>query len=338
MRIAIQINDPLNLGNTTYALIIECLRREHKIFIYSLNSLYHYNYNYNYHQDNYNLDTRHRQQTEDQGCNLIAKAQEAVIENNKIVLLPEKKVYLKDYDLILMRNDPPFDMRYITATYLLEKLEKLENNKTLVLNDPKAVRNFPEKIFAYPQYSFPTLISEDLEAISEFCLQYQPFIVKPLYDCGGKGILKFSQYDESIKNVLELLLVKYNTPIIIQQFSAKVLTEGDKRVVILDGEILGAFVRKSNKSFRVNMCFGGEPSITSLSPREKEISSIIAADLKAKGIGLIGLDLLDEKITEINVTSVDGIPPLERLYPGIKAAAQCVDYFERSVAGVRTVI
>lgn len=301
MKVAIQINNFNQIGKTTIYLIEEALNRGHTVFVYPVDKL--------------SLD----------GSKIIAKGRLLEESNEKFDFSEDFDIDLDKMDLILMRNDPPFDARYITATYILERCS------AAVLNDPKSVRNLPEKFVNYDGYKFNTLITEDMERIKSFCEEYgKPFVVKPLYSHGGNDIKRFDCFTEESEAEIKELIKKYNAPIVVQEFCDKVLTDGDRRIVLLKGGILGCFRRKNDKSFIVNTCLGGEFLSYELTPTEKAICVKISADLNKMGIMLAGVDMLDGRITEINVTSIAGVRELNQLY-NINAASICWSAFEERV-------
>ena len=294
MRIAVQINNYSNLGKTTNYLVNYALERHYDVFFYPVKNL-----------------------------SIIKKDVVTMCKSAKhLNMQKECKLYLKDCDLVLMRNDPPFDMGYITATYMLERCG------TLVLNDPKSVRSFPEKFIDYQKYTPDTFISQDINLIEDFCKQYKSFVIKPLYQFGGNDIFKFDTYSQQSEQIIQDLISKYRLPIVVQQFCNKVIERGDKRIIVLDGKILGCFARKHQSgNFIANMCKGGIPTICNLSKNETAICEKIAEDLKDKKIILAGIDMIDEKVIEINVTSIAGLPELELLYQR-NFARDCMCVFE----------
>ena len=216
----------------------------------------------------------------------------------------------EDIDVVLMRQDPPFDMAYQTAAHILEFLK----GQTLVLNDPAWVRSSPEKILPllYPDIIPPTLISRDLQAISEFRETHPDTIIKPLYGNGGEGVFRLKPGDGNFKSLLEMFFARSREPIIAQAFLPAV-SEGDKRILIIDGEPVGAINRVPLKGeTRSNMHVGGRPEKIGLSARDLEICAAIGPLLREKGQIFVGIDVIGDYLTEINVTSPTGIQELER--------------------------
>ncbi|NKB55717.1 MAG: glutathione synthase [Alphaproteobacteria bacterium] len=217
---------------------------------------------------------------------------------------------LSTMDVILMRQDPPFDMAYITATHILEHIHP----KTLVVNDPANVRNAPEKIFVtrFPELMPPTLITSSREEILEFRAEHEDIIVKPLYGNGGAGVFHIQPGDENLSALLELFTEIYREPIIVQRYLPDVRA-GDKRIILVDGKAVGATNRvPPDGEARSNMHVGGTPKPTTLTPREEEICETIGPDLKRLGLIFVGIDVIGDYLTEINVTSPTGLQEVNR--------------------------
>ena len=212
---------------------------------------------------------------------------------------------VSDYDVVMMRQDPPFDLSYITATHILEKLPK----STLVVNNPFEVRNAPEKIFVtnYPHLMPKTLITRDLQSIKGFREEFKDIIIKPLYGNGGQGVFHVLPSDENFNSILEMFFNQNKEPIIIQEY-LKDVRNGDKRIILLDGEIVGAINRIPQQGeSRSNMHVGGQAHKTILTKRDKFICKEISQSLKDKELLFVGIDIIGDFITEINVTSPTGI-------------------------------
>jgi len=215
-----------------------------------------------------------------------------------------------DMDVILMRQDPPFDMQYITATHLLERIHP----KTLVVNDPAQVRNAPEKIFVteFPDLMPPTLITSSREQIQAFRAQHKDIIVKPLYGNGGAGVFHLKEDDENLNSLLELFETMYREPIIAQAY-LKDVRKGDKRIILVDGEPVGAINRvPAEGEARSNMHVGGQAVQSILTEREKEICARIGTALRERGMIFVGIDVIGDYMTEINVTSPTGLQEINR--------------------------
>ena len=225
--------------------------------------------------------------------------------------LGERAVHdLSHLDVVLMRQDPPFDMAYITATHILERVHP----KTLVVNDPAAVRNAPEKLFVtlFKDLMPPTLITSDRLAIREFRAEHKDIILKPLYGNGGAGVFRVKEDDENIGSLLEMFTQFYREPVIVQRYVPEV-RKGDKRIILVDGEFTGAINRvPAAGEARSNMHVGGKPEATTLSQREKQICATIGPELKARGLVFTGIDVIGDYLTEINVTSPTGIAEVKR--------------------------
>ncbi len=224
----------------------------------------------------------------------------------------------KDVDIILMRQDPPFDMGYITACHLLEMI----SDKTLVVNDPAYVRGTPEKLFplAYPGIMPPTLISRDMQAIAAFRDDYKDIILKPLYGNGGAGVFRLKPGDSNFSSLMEMFLERSHEPIIAQAFLPDV-RNGDKRIILIDGKAVGAINRRPLPGeTRSNLHVGGTAEKTDLSDDDMRICEAIGPELKRRGQILVGIDVIGDKLTEVNVTSPTGLQELKR-FSGIDAAS-----------------
>ena len=212
---------------------------------------------------------------------------------------------LSDYDVIMMRQDPPFDLSYITATHILEKI----SNKSLVVNNPFEVRNAPEKILVtnFTDLMPQTLISKDVNIIKSFRNEYKDIIIKPLYGNGGQGVFHVKPEDENLSSILEMFLNQNNQPLMVQEYIPDV-RNGDKRIILLNGESVGAINRIPSKGeSRSNMHVGGKPEKTKLTERDQFICKTISQTLKDKGLIFVGIDIIGDYLTEINVTSPTGI-------------------------------
>ena len=231
-----------------------------------------------------------------------------------------------DVDVILMRQDPPFDMAYITAAHLLELLK----GTTLVMNDPEWVRSSPEKLFPilFPGLLPETLISRDPTEIAAFRERHGDIILKPLYGNGGSGVFKVNSKDSNYASLMEMFMERSREPIIAQAF-LKDVAKGDKRVILIDGEAVGAINRVPKEGeARSNLHVGGTAMPVDLTERDLEICSIIGPELKKRGLVLVGIDVIGDKLTEINVTSPTGIQELKR-FTGTDAAELFWDAVER---------
>jgi glutathione synthase len=233
---------------------------------------------------------------------------------------------LSGMDVVLMRQDPPFDMAYISATHLLERIHP----KTLVVNDPAEVRNAPEKLFvtSFAEFVPPTLISSDAREIRAFRAEHKDIILKPLYGNGGAGVFRVREGDENLGSLLEMFTVFYREPVIAQRYLPEV-RKGDKRIILVDGEFAGAINRvPAAGEARSNMHVGGRPEATELTAREKAICAAIGPELKKRGFIFTGIDVIGDYMTEINVTSPTGIQEVRR-FGGADIAALIWDAIER---------
>ena len=234
------------------------------------------------------------------------------------ILSAEMAVPLKDFDVVWLRQDPPFDMHYITTTHLLEMVHP----KTLVVNDPFWVRNYPEKLLVlnFPTLTPPTTIARDIETIRAFKAKYQDIILKPLYGNGGAGVFRLDSSDRNLSSLHELFASFSREPLIAQKFLPDV-SNGDKRVILVEGKPVGAINRiPAEGETRSNMHVGGRPEKVNLSERDIEICEAIGPLLREKGQIFVGIDIIGDYLTEINLTSPTGIQELER-FDDINVAA-----------------
>jgi glutathione synthase len=232
---------------------------------------------------------------------------------------------LSKLDVVLMRQDPPFDMAYITATHILERIHP----KTLVVNDPFHVRNAPEKLFVtqFKDLMPPTLITSDRREIDAFRAAHKQIILKPLYGNGGAGVFRVKEDDENMGAMLEMFTAFYREPVIVQRYVPEV-RKGDKRIILVDGALAGAINRvPAAGEARSNMHVGGKPEATTLSKREEAICAALAPELKARGLIFTGIDVIGDYLTEINVTSPTGIREVKR-FGGADIAAMVWDAIE----------
>ncbi len=222
-----------------------------------------------------------------------------------------QKIFLDDYDVVLVRQDPPFNMSYITATYLLEMV----SDKTLVLNDPKSIRDNPEKLsmFNFKNIIPPTLISKNIEQCFNFQKKYKKTIIKPLYGNGGEGISKLEGTSVILKRKILKLINRYKQPIVMQKYLSEI-KEGDRRIILIDGEYAGSVARIPKKgSVTANFHTGGTAKKVGLVRRDKKICNILKPFLKKNKLFFTGIDVIGNYLTEINVTSPTGIQEINRL-------------------------
>jgi glutathione synthase len=232
---------------------------------------------------------------------------------------------LSKLNVVLMRQDPPFDMSYITATHILERIHP----KALVVNDPFHVRNAPEKLFVTEFKSLmpPTLITSDREEIKKFRAEHKEIILKPLYGNGGAGVFRVKQDDENLGSMMEMFTAFYREPVIVQRYLPEV-RKGDKRIILVDGKAVGAINRvPADGEARSNMHVGGKPEACTLTKRENEICETIGPELKKRGLIFTGIDVIGDYLTEINVTSPTGIQEIKR-FGGADIAALIWDTIE----------
>lgn len=300
LKIAVQM-DPLegvNIhGDSTFALMLEAQARGYELFVYSVQTLSLW--------DN------------EKGKRVFARGRNVKVQRvdgNHADFGSEKTVDLTEFDVLLMRQDPPFDMGYITATHILEQIHGIGKDKVFVVNNPRSVRNAPEKILAtlWPELMPPTLISRDLIAIREFRAEYKDIIIKPLFGNGGIGVFRIQEGDENFNSLLEMQFSLSTEPLMIQKYEPAV-KKGDKRIILVDGEPIGAINRVPQKGdLRSNMHVGGVAEKTELTARDMEICRKIGPTLKEQGLIFVGIDVLGDYLTEINVTSPTGLQELDR--------------------------
>ena len=312
LKVAIQM-DPIEKidigGDSTFALALEAQARGHSLVYYGPRDL-------SFREGKVTARVRP----------LIVRA----IKGDHFTL-GEKSVYdLSKADVVLMRQDPPFDMAYITATHVLENIHP----RTLVVNDPAHVRNAPEKIFVtqFEGLMPPTLITSDRAEIDSFRKEHKDIIVKPLYGNGGAGVFRVKPDDENLGALLEMFTAFYREPVIVQRYLPEV-RQGDKRIILVDGEFAGAINRvPAAGEARSNMHVGGRPEATTLTAREKHICDTIGPELKKRGLIFTGIDVIGDYLTEINVTSPTGIHEVKR-FGGADIAKLIWDAIERRKAG-----
>jgi glutathione synthase len=263
-----------------------------------------------------------------EGGRLQARAERLEVRRQKgdhFTLGKPETIDLADMDAVLLRQDPPFDMAYITTTHLLERVHP----ETLVVNDPAEVRNAPEKLFVarYPDLMPPTLITRDRERIVAFRAEHKDIIIKPLYGNGGAGVFHVTPEDENLNALLEQFAEFFREPLIAQAYLADV-RQGDKRIILIDGEPAGAINRVPEEGeARANMHAGAEPLAATLTGREREICDIIGPDLKQRGLIFVGIDVIGGYLTEINVTSPTGLQEINR-FDNVCLEAQIWDAIE----------
>ena len=312
MKIAIQMDHISTIhikGDTTFALALEAQRRGHELFHYTPDRL-------------------------SMRDGKVSARVEALLvrdnENDYYSLAEPQRILLQTMDVVLLRQDPPFDMNYITTTHLLERI----GSKTLVVNDPNWVRNSPEKIFVteFPDLMPETLITRDVSEVNAFRAEFGDIIIKPLYGNGGAGVFLLTKDDKNLGSLLEMFNVLYPEPFVVQRYLADV-SAGDKRIILIDGEAVGAINRVAAKTdARSNMHIGGRAEKTELTKRDREICERIGPSLKERGLLLVGIDVIGNYMTEINVTSPTGIRELKR-FGGADAAKLFWDKVESKIIG-----
>ncbi len=246
---------------------------------------------------------------------------------------PVEELDLSRFDIVLMRQDPPFDMAYITATHLLELLPE---TGPLVVNDPAAVRNAPEKLFVlrFRELMPPTLLTLDADEIRAFWREHGEIVLKPLFGNGGAGIVHLRQGDDNLASLLDMYGQINREPVMVQRYVPEV-RQGDKRIILVEGEPVGAVLRvPAEGEARANLHVGGRAEKTTLTRREREICEAIGPSLREQGLVFVGIDVLGDYITEINVTSPTGIQEIGRL-DGVNLAVDIWDAIEARFAARR---
>ncbi|MCL2715650.1 MAG: glutathione synthase [Alphaproteobacteria bacterium] len=293
LNVAVQM-DPIGRikiqGDSTFALLLEAQKRGHTLSYYTPDRL-----------------SLH-------GRDLVAPIQRLTVRDqagDHFTLGEPRREALQSFDVVLLRQDPPFDLAYITSTHLLERIHP----QTLVVNDPASVRNAPEKLFVmdFPQLMPPTLISRDLEEINAFRARYGAVVMKPLHGFGGAAVFRIAPQDMNFGSLFDMFAVTFREPWVIQQFIPEV-KEGDKRIILVDGTFAGAVNRvPAADDLRSNMVRGGAACATELTPRESEICATLGPVLRQRGLIFVGIDVINGSLTEINVTSPTGIRAIARL-------------------------
>jgi glutathione synthase len=310
LNVAVQM-DPIETvkidADSTFALMLEAQARGHR--------LWHY-------------EVRHMSL---RGQRLTARANPVVLRReagNHFTFGPTERLDLGTMDVVLMRQDPPFDMAYITATHMLEHIHP----KTLVVNDPAAVRNAPEKLLVahFPELMPPTLITWDRAAIAEFRAEFRDIIIKPLFGNGGIGVFRVKEDDENFGSILDSHFSRTTEPLMIQRYEPAVRL-GDKRIILVDGEPMGAVNRvPAAGDARSNMHVGGRAEKSQLTPRRSRARAAIGPYLRERGLLFVGIDVIGDYLTEINVTSPTGLQEITR-FDGIKIEEAIWDRIEAKV-------
>ena len=307
LHIAIQmdaISDIDIAGDSSFALLLEAQARGHEIFYYT--------------PENLVLDGGHARA---RGASLRVTDKAGA----HFKLGDMRSQNLAECDVVLLRQDPPFNMAYITTTYILERIHP----KTLVVNDPSQVRNAPEKLFVfdYQHLMPPTLVTRALEDTRAFQVEHDDIIIKPLYGNGGASVFRLKPDDTNLAALVEVLQEMAPEPFVVQQYRPEIKA-GDKRIILVDGEIAGAINRVPPKGeTRSNMHVGGMPEATKLTRRERDICAELGPDLKKRGLIFAGIDVIGDYLTEVNVTSPTGLRQIEA-FDGTNIAAKIWDVVE----------
>jgi glutathione synthase len=312
LNVAVQMDpiERINIrGDSTFALLLEAQARQHEIAYYT--------------PDRLAL----------RGGEVFATVQPLQVrdrEGEHFKLGEPERVGLGRFDVVLLRQDPPFDLAYITTTHLLERIR----HTTLVVNEPAEVRNAPEKMFVmqFPDLMPPTLITRDLAEIKAFRSEHGDIVMKPLYGKGGEAVFRLAREDLNFGSLYDLFAVTFREQWVVQKFLPAV-KDGDKRIILVDGEFAGAVNRvPAPDDLRSNMVRGGTPKETDLTPREREICMRIGPALRERGLLFVGIDVIDGYLTEINVTSPTGIRAVKS-FGGPDVAAMIWDRIERKRRG-----
>ena len=307
LKVAVQMDpiERINIrGDSTFALLLEAQQRGHSIAYYT--------------PDRLALS----------GAKVTAAVRPLKVRDRQgdhFTLGELRRAELTEFDVVLLRQDPPFDLAYITTTHLLERIHP----GTLVVNDPLAVRNAPEKMFVmeFPDLMPPTLITRDLAEIRAFRDEHGDIVMKPLYGKGGEAVFRLAKEDLNFGSLYDLFAVTFREQWVVQKFLSAV-KDGDKRILLVDGEFAGAVNRvPAPDDLRSNMVRGGIPKETELSARDREICARIAKPLRERGLLFVGIDVIGGYLTEINVTSPTGIRAVKAL-GGPDAAALIWDKIE----------
>lgn len=316
LTVAVQMDplDSINIaGDSTFALMLSAQARGHRLFHYAPEDL------------NYSAGR------------VWTKAHPVTVQRvagNHFSFGDPVSLDLGDEaDVVLMRQDPPFDLGYITATHLLERIA----DRTLVVNDPAHVRNAPEKVWVldFAQFMPPTLVTRSVDEAKAFLAEHGEIVVKPLHGNGGKAIFKIGRDGANLSSLIEVFNTAYREPHMVQAFLPDIV-KGDKRIVLVDGEVAGAINRLPGEGeIRSNLAVGGSAAKTELTDREKEICAVLGPELKKRGLLFVGIDVIGGQwLTEINVTSPTGIVAIDR-FNGSDTAGMIWDAIERRVAARR---
>jgi glutathione synthase len=310
LAVAVQM-DPIEginfAGDSTFALMLEAARRGHRLLYYTPDKL-------SWAQSG-----------------IFAEAASIKVSDTAgdyFRLGEIQKLDLASVDVVLLRQDPPFDLAYITSTYLLERLPA----RVLIVNDPAAVRNAPEKLFVmqFPQFMPATLITRSKRDIEGFLEEHGQIVMKPLHGHGGAAVFKVDRKDPNFGSLYDLFATTFKEPWVVQRFLPQIV-KGDKRIILVDGVAAGAVNRlPTGNDIRANIVRGGAASATDLTPKEKEICATIGPELKRLGLLLVGIDVIDDHLTEINVTSPTGIRAIRNV-GGPDVAATVWDAIEAKV-------
>ena len=327
LKVAVQM-DPLGgidiNGDSTFALMLEAQARGYELFVYQVEAL--------------SLSEGRRTPDAPRAARVTARARPVTVQRKAgahATFGDEQVIDLSAMDVVLMRQDPPFDMAYITATHILEHIHGVGPGRALVVNNPAAVRNAPEKLLVthYPDLMPPTLVTWDVAAIRDFRAKWGDIIVKPLFGNGGAGVFRIRQDDPNLNALLEMHFARSREPLMIQRYEPAV-RKGDKRIILVDGRPVGAIDRiPAEGETRSNMHVGGRPVRAALPARDREICATLGPVRRDQGLIFVGIDVIGEWLTEINVTSPTGLQEIDR-FDGINTAGLIWDAIVSRLATV----
>lgn len=312
LKVAVQMDpiERINIkGDSTFALLLEAQKRGHSLSYYTPDRMAQLN------------------------GRLFASVEPLSVRDqvsDHFTLGESKRVALTEFDVVLLRQDPPFDMSYITTTHMLERIHPA----TLVVNDPTHVRNAPEKILVteFPDLMPPTLITRDISEIKAFRAEHSDIVMKPLYGHGGGGVFRITRDDLNFGSLYDMFAITFREPWVVQKFLPAV-KQGDKRILLVEGEFAGAVNRvPAADDLRSNMVRGGAPKATDLTTHEREICARLGPVLRERGMIFVGIDVIGDWLTEINVTSPTGIRAVKNL-GGPDAAAMVWNVIEKKRKG-----
>jgi glutathione synthase len=325
LKVAVQMDpiETINIdGDSSFALMLAAQKRGHTLWHYEVKDL-------TLRQGVLKAGVEREQR-------VFARARPVTVQrvrNDHYRFGPQTVLDLGTMDVVLMRQDPPFDMAYISATHVLEHIHRDDGTGTLVVNNPVSVRNAPEKLLVthFPDLMPPTIVTWDVEAIRGFRATHKDIVVKPLFGNGGAGVFLIRHDDPNLNALVEMHFARSREPLMVQRYEPAV-RQGDKRIILIDGEAVGAINRVPQAGeARSNMHIGGRAEKSTLSARDREICARIGPTLKQQGLVFVGIDVIGDWLTEINVTSPTGIQEIDR-FDGSDLASGVWDAIEARLA------